>query len=67
MNMTVTEIESAIEKLPPREISELSEWFAEFEARIWDEQIADDLRNGNLKNLQEEAEADFATGNCEPL
>ena len=67
MNMTVTEIESAIEKLPPNEVSELSEWFAEFEAQIWDEQIAEDLQNGKLKSLIEEAERDFAKGNCQPL
>ncbi len=65
--MTVIEIESAIEKLPPSAISELSEWFAEFEARIWDKQIAGDLQNGNLKKLLEEAEKDFAEGNCQPL
>ena len=65
--MTVTEIESAIEKLPPNEVSELSEWFAKFEAQIWDEQIAEDLQNGKLKSLIEEAEKDFAEGKCQPL
>lgn len=67
MNMTITEIESAIEKLPPNEVSKLSEWFAEFEAQIWDEQIAEDIQNGKLKSLMEEAERDFAEGNCQPL
>ena len=67
MNMTVTEIESAIEKLPAREVSKLSEWLAEFEARIWDEQIADDLQSGKLQNLIEETEKDFAEGKCQPL
>ena len=32
--MTVSEIESAIEKLQPREISELSEWFLKFKNRV---------------------------------
>ena len=63
MSMTVAEIEKAIEKLPAREVSELSEWFAAFEAQIWDEQIAEDLQNGKLKSLIEEAEKDFAEGN----
>lgn len=67
MNITVAEIEKAIKKLPPNEVSELSEWFAEFEAKVWDEQIAEDLQNGRLKNLMEEAERDFAKGNCQPL
>lgn len=65
--MTVNEIERAIEKLPPNEVSELSEWFAEFEAQIWDEQIAEDLQNGKLKSLINEAEKDFAEGNCQTL
>ncbi len=67
MSMTVAEIESAIEKLPAREVSKLSEWLAEFEARIRDEQIADDLQNGKLQNLIEEAEKDFSEGKCQPL
>jgi len=65
--MTVTEIESAIEKLPPKEVSELSNWFAEFEEKNWDKQIAEDLQNGNLQKLMDEAEKDFAEGNYKTL
>ena len=65
--MTVTEIESAIEKLPPNEVSKLSRWLEEFEARSWDKQIKRHLQNGNLRSLIEEAEKDFAEGNCQPL
>ena len=65
--MTVTEIENAIEKLPPKDFTQLSEWFSEYEAQIWDEKIERDLQNGNLKNFIEEAEKDFAEGNCRPL
>ena len=56
MSMTVAEIESAIEKLPPNEVSKLSEWFAEFEAQIWDKKIERDLQNGKLQSLIEEVE-----------
>ncbi len=65
--MTVTEIESAIEKLPPNEVSKLSKWLEEFEARIWDKQIERDLQNGKLQNLIEEAEKDYAEGKYQPL
>ena len=65
--MTVTEIESAIEKLPPNEVSKLSEWFADFEARVWDEKIQRDLHNGKFQSLIEGVEADFAEGKCQPL
>ena len=67
MSMTVTEIESAIEKLQIDEVAELSRWFAEFEEKIWDEQIAEDLQNEKLQNLINEAEKDFAEGNCKAL
>lgn len=67
MNMTIAEIESAIKKLPPNEVLELSEWFAEFEAKIWDEKIEHDLQSGKLKSLIDEAERDFADGKCQPL
>lgn len=67
MNMNVAEIESAIEKLPPNEVSKLSGWFAEFEARVWDKKIERDLQNGKLQNLMEEAERDFAEGKCRRL
>ncbi len=67
MNMTVTEIESAIEKLPPDEVSKLSKWLEEFEERVWDKQIARDLQNGKLQDLIEEAEKDYAEGNYQPL
>jgi len=65
--MTVTEIESAIEKLPPNEVSKLSKWLEEFEERIWDKQIERDLQNDKLQNLIEEAEKDYAEGNFQPL
>ncbi len=67
MNMTVREIESAIEKLSPNEVSKLSKWLEEFEERIWDKQIERDLQNGKLQNLIEEAEKDYAEGNFQPL
>ncbi len=65
--MTVTEIESAIEQLPPKKVSELSEWFAEFEARLWDKQIAEDLQSGKLQKLIDEARKDFVEGKCQSL
>ncbi len=65
--MTVAEIESAIEKLPNNELEKLARWFEDFQAQIWDKQIEQDLQNGKLQNLIEEAEKDFAEGNYQPL
>ena len=67
MGITITEIESAIEKLSPEELSEFFDWCENFEERIWDQKIADDLESGKLKNLINEAEKDFSDGKCQPL
>ncbi|MDZ4843103.1 MAG: hypothetical protein SH859_13340 [Hyphomicrobium aestuarii] len=37
------QIRGSIEQLAPREISELREWLAELEARMFDERLARDL------------------------
>lgn len=65
--MDVKEIESAIAQLPPAKVAELAEWFEEFHARIWDEQIEHDLKSGRLDSLLKEAEQDLDSGLCEPL
>jgi len=65
--MDVKEIESAITQLPPSELAELAEWFAEFRAQAWDERLEQDVKAGRLDSLLEEAEQDFEQGRCEPL
>lgn len=65
--MDVKEIENAIASLPPSEIAELAAWFEEFHARLWDEQIEQDLKAGRLDSLLEEAKQDLESNRCEPL
>ena len=65
--MSVKEIEAAIERLPQHEISELSQWFEEFQERIWDEQIERDANDGRFDQLIEQAKAHAAAGRCKPL
>jgi len=65
--MSISEIESAIEKLPPSELAKLAAWFYEFQAQVWDKQIAEDLQSGRLDSLIEEAEQEFKSGQCKPL
>lgn len=60
---TVKQIESAIEKLPREEFHELSAWFAEFEAQLWDSEIEEDQKNGKLRSIIDKAEAEYAAGN----
>jgi hypothetical protein len=65
--MDIKEIESAIARLPPSELAELAEWFAEFQAQAWDERLERDMKAGRLDSLLKEAEQDFEQGRCEPL
>ena len=65
--MDVQEIESAIAQLPRAQVAELATWFEQFHAQIWDAQIEQDLRDGRLDSLLEEAKRDFDSGRCESL
>ena len=67
MMMTVSQIESAIKELPANEFCTLAEWFEEFEASTWDDQIKADLDDGRLKSLIDEAEVNFAEEECRPI
>ena len=64
---TVPEIEKAIQQLPPDELAKFRRWFAEFDARLWDEQIDRDAAAGRLDALAEEALDDLRKGNCKEL
>jgi hypothetical protein len=51
---TVTEIESAIEQLPPPQLSQLSRWFDEYLERAWDAQMEADAKAGKFARFKEE-------------
>ena len=65
--MSVKEIEQAIAQLPRSEVTELSRWFEEFQAQMWDEQIERDAKAGRFDELIEQAKARHAAGQCKPL
>lgn len=65
--MSVKEIEQAIAQLPRSEVTELSQWFEEFQAQMWDEQIERDAKAGRFDELMEQAKAQYAAGQCKPL
>lgn len=64
---TATEIERAIEKLPPDELARFRAWFAEFDAAAWDRQLEQDVADGKLDALAEEALKDLRQGRCTDL
>ena len=51
-------IENAEAALPPAELAEFRQWFAEFDAAGWDRQIERDAASGALDALASEALAD---------
>jgi hypothetical protein len=65
--MTVSEIEAAIVRLKPNEIAALQSWLNEYQARLWDAQIENDLESGRLDALIEEAEGEYQAGLGKPL
>ncbi len=64
---TVTEIESAIERLPSKEKWDLLRRFRDALWAQWDQQIEADATAGRLDHLVNEVEADIAAGRLKPL
>ena len=65
--MTITEIEQAITQLSPQEYNRFREWFEEFEAQQWDEQIERDAASGKLDKIAEQALSDYHAGKAREL
>jgi hypothetical protein len=64
---TITEIEQAVQRLSPQELAEFREWFAEFDAELWDRQIERDAAAGRLDALADEARGDLRDGRVKDL
>lgn len=65
--MSVKDIEKAITQLPRSEVAELSQWFEEFQAQVWDEQIARDSKAGRFDNLIKQAKVEYGADRYRPL
>ena len=65
--MSVKEIEAAITRLPAKEVAELMAWLAEFDAKLWDEQIEDDVESGRLDAMLAEVDEEYRAGLARPL
>ena len=61
---TVAEIEQAIQRLSAEDLAALREWFAEFDAAVWDRQFEADVVAGRLDVLAQEAIHDPCTRRC---
>ena len=64
---TIAEIETAVSRLSPEELSAFRAWFTEFDAEAWDRQFEEDVAAGRLDVLAEEALRDLRAGRCRDL
>lgn len=55
-------IEQRIQGLSRDELKQFRAWFAEFDARAWDEQIAADEKAGKLDKLISGARSEYSSG-----
>ena len=60
-------VESAFAELPKDELARFREWFAEFEASVWDREIEEGVVACRLDELAEEALPDHDSGHSTEL
>jgi hypothetical protein len=65
--LTLNQIEAAILTLPSHDFQQLRQWFLDLDYQQWDEQIAQDIAEGKLDALGEEAIAEFKAGHCREI
>jgi hypothetical protein len=64
---TIEQIEAAILTLPPEQFQRLRQWILDIDYQRWDEQLEQDIAEGKLEALAEEAIAEFKAGHCREL
>lgn len=64
---TLEQIEEAILTLSSEEFQSLKDWFFEVDYQRWDEQLEQDITDGKLETLAQEAIADYQAGHCQML
>lgn len=57
--MTIKQIESAILKLSEQDFSKLRNWLLDLDYQQWDQQLEQDIINGKLDALAQQALAEF--------
>ncbi len=62
MSTAIKQIEAAILKLSPQELTQLTEWVLELDEQHWDKQIESDAAAGKLDFLAREAFLELDNG-----
>lgn len=63
----VENIEQEVQGLKPSELATFRRWFTEFDAQAWDRQIEEDVQNGRLDKLADEALAAHRAGKSKEI
>jgi len=50
--VSVKELEDAVQRLSPADLDQFREWFAEFDAAVWDRQMEEDVAAGRSTRWQ---------------
>ena len=64
---TIPEIENAVRRLSPSQLSKFRKWFQDFDAENWDRELETDVRALRLDALAKEALKDLREGRCKEL
>jgi hypothetical protein len=67
MSTAVEQIESAILKLSPQELTQLADWVLDLDEQQWDKQIEHDVAAGKLDFLAKEALEELESGDSRML
>lgn len=60
-------IENQIKELSEEDLERLRDWFAEFDAEVWDRQFEADVKAGKLDAMAQRALRDHAAGRSTKL
>jgi hypothetical protein len=63
----VENIEGQVKDLTREELGAFREWFAQFDAELWDRQLESDVQNGKLDKTAAKALRDYKEGRATEL
>jgi hypothetical protein len=63
----VENLEGQVKQLSSQELRAFREWFAQFDAEVWDQQFEADVQNGKLDELAARALRDLKAGRATDL
>lgn len=63
----VNDLERQVQSLSADELAAFRQWFAEFDADVWDRQLEADAKSGKLDSLAERARLAHASGKSTKL